>query len=192
MEDALNVLIEFRTLFVALLMWVIIYAILVTRGPFKEADAKLNAGIAALAAIIVSLSGVLAFAVSYMFTFFGILIVAVFVIAMLLNFLEIDIPSLGLNGKVAAGVFIVLFLAILVNAFFALNNEFGEDEFNNGEYQSNVSTNPNIGFGEIDSDEFQDSTNNWFTNLFDRVDSGVWSAFVFLVVIGVFVIFFTR
>ena len=192
MEEALDVLIEFRTLFVALPMWVIIYAVLVTKGPFKEADAKLNAGIAALSAIIVSLSGVLAFAVSYLFTFFGILIVAVFVIAMLLNFLEIDIPSLGLNGKVVAGVFIVLFLGILVNAFFAMNNEFSEDTFNEDKYQGNVSTNPNIGFGEIDGDEFQDNTSNWFTDLFDGVDDGVWSAFIFLVVIGVFVIFFTR
>jgi hypothetical protein len=192
MEEALDVLIEFRTLFIALLMWVIIYAILITKGPFKEADTKLNAGIAALAAIIVSLSGVMAFAVSYMFTFFGILLVAIFVIAMLLNFMDIDIPSLGLNGKIVGGILIVLFLGILINAFFAINNEFSEETFNEGKYQDNVTTNPNIGFGEIDSEEFQEDTGNWFSDIFDDIDQGVWSAFIFLVVIGVFVIFFTR
>lgn len=192
MEDALGVLIEFRTLFVALLMWVLIYALLVTRGPFKDADAKLNAGIAALAAIIVSLSGVLAFAVSYLFTFFGILIVTLFVIAMLLNFLEIDIPSLGLNGKIVMGVFIVLFLGIIINAFFALNNEFSADRFNEGQYQGNVTTTPNIGFGEIDDVNVGQGTGNWIIDTFNSVPAATWSAVFFLVVIGVFVIFFTR
>ncbi|MCH8519455.1 MAG: hypothetical protein LAT82_01740 [Nanoarchaeota archaeon] len=188
MEDALGVLIEFRTLFIALLMWIIIYALLVTRGPFKEADAKLNAGISALAAIIVSLSGVVAFAVSYLFTFFGILIVAIFIIAMLLNFLEIDIPSLGLNGKIVMAVFVVLFLGILVNSFFAMNNEFEKDRFNEMEYQSEINTNPNIGFGEFEPEV----SSNWFTDLINSVPSATWSAFIFLAVIGVFVIIFAR
>ncbi|MFT4244523.1 MAG: hypothetical protein ACMXYB_03665 [Candidatus Woesearchaeota archaeon] len=188
MEDALGVLIEFRTLFIALLMWIIIYALLVTKGPFKEADAKINAGISALAAIIVSLSGVVAFAVSYLFTFFGILIVTIFIIAMLLNFLEIDIPSLGLNGKIVLGVFILLFLGILINAFFAMSNEFSQDTFNEMEYQSQINTNPNVGFGEFEAEV----SGNWFTDLINSIPAATWSAFIFLSVIGIFVILFAR
>mgnify|MGYP006266765817 CR=1 FL=1 len=190
MEEAVGVLIEYRTIFVALLMWIIMYALLVTKGPFKEADARLNAGIAALAAIIVSLSAVVAFAVSYLFSFFGILIVAIFVIAMLLNFLEIDIPSLGLNGKVVMGVFIVLFLGILINAFFAINNEFSNDNFNDNEFNSTIDTTPNIGFGEIDTDTT--SSQNWIVDTYNSIPSATWSAVLFLLIIGVFVIFFAK
>lgn len=190
MEDAFNVLIDYRSVFVALLMWAIIYAILITRGPFKESDAKINAGIAALAAIIVSLSGVVAYAVSYLFSLFGILIVSLFVIAMILNFLDIDMGSLGLNGKIVGAVLIVIFLGILANAFFAVNNEFDSQLYNEDEFQGDVNTNPNIGFGEIDEDDF--SANTWFDDIFGDIDGGTWSAFVFLVIIGVFVIVFAR
>jgi len=192
MEDAFNVLIDYRSVFVALFMWIIIYAILMTRGPFKESDAKLNAGIAALAAIIVSLSGVVAYAVNYMFSLFGILIVAVFVIVMILSFLDIEVGSLGLNGKIVAGVLILIFLGILANAFFGVNNEFDQDLYNEGEYQGDVNTNPNIGFGEIEEGSISNNADNWFTDIFGDIDSATWSAFVFLVIIGIFVIVFAR
>ena len=193
MEDALNVLIDYRSIFVALLLWAIMYGILITRGPFKDSGSPINAGIAALAAVIVSLSGVVAFAISYLFSFFGILIVSVFVIAMILNFLDIDLESLNLNGKVVGGILLVIFLGIIVNAFFGLNNEFEEENYNEFEYQGDVNTNPNIGFGEIEGDDIRyNSDNNFFTDLFDDVDDATWSAFVFLVIIGIFVIVFAR
>lgn len=190
MEEAVGVLIEYRTIFVALLIWIIMYALLITRGPFKDADSRLNAGIAALAAIIVSLSAVVAFAVSYLFSFFGILIVAIFVIAMLLNFLEIDIPSLGMNGKIVSIIFIVLFLGILINSFFAMNNEFSGESFNEEEFNSSVDTTANIGFGEVETDA--SVSDNWLVNAYNEVPASTWSAVLFLVIIGVFVIFFSK
>lgn len=190
MEDAFNVLIDYRSVFVALLMWAIIYAILITRGPFKDTDAKINAGIAALAAIIVSLSGVVAYAVNYMFSLFAVLIVALFVIVMILSFLDIEVGSLGLNGKIVGAVLIIIFLGILANAFFAVNNEFESELYNEGEFQEDVNTNPNIGFGEIDEDNF--SSDTWFDDIFGDIDSGTWSAVVFLVIIGIFVIIFAK
>ena len=190
MEDALNVLIDYRSVFVALLLWAIMYAILITKGPFKK-EGKINAGIAALAAIIVSLSGVVAYAVSYLFSFFGILIVALFVIAMILSFLEIDLGDLNLNGRVIAGVLVVLFLGILVNAFFGVNNEFELETFNEHEYQTDVDTTANIGFGEVEEVDLS-SSGNAISDFFSDIDEGTWSAFVFLIIVGVFVIVFAK
>ena len=193
MEETINVLINFRAIFVMLLMWCIIYAILITTGPFKESKNNINIAIATLAAIIVSLSGVVAYAVSYLFSLFGILIITLFVIALILNFLEIDIASLNLNGKLVGAGLGLVFLVIVVVSFFGLNNEFEDETFNNHTYQKDVNTQSNIGFAQDDETTINlEESSSRISDSLGSINSGVLSAFLLLLIMGVFVIVFVR
>lgn len=172
---------QIKVLLVALLMWAIIFALLKTKSPFE--DDKINATIAFLSAIIVSLSGVVGYVVSYSSSIFGIVLFISFLIIIMMSFLGVKLDELKINPKIIGGVIGAIFLVVLINAFFAVNNEFTVENYNNPEFDnSQINTNPNVGFGEIDT-----SSGFGIIDKIKSMDSDLISAILFLLIIGVFV-----
>lgn len=168
-----------KILLVAILMWVIIFALLKTKSPFE--DDKINASIAFLSAIIVSLSGVVTYVITYSASIFGIVLFISFLIIILMSFLGVNLDDLKINPKIIAGVICVIFLTVLINGFFGVNNEFDPEDYEQNQQNSTeeINTNPNIGFGEIETSEKP--------TIIERIknfDSELTSAIIFLLLIG--------
>lgn len=172
---------QIKVLLVALLMWAIIFALLKTKSPFD--DDKINATIAFLSAIIVSLSGVVGYVITYSSSIFGIILFISFLVIIIMSFLGIKIEDLKINPKIIGGVIGVIFLVVLIKGFFGINNEFMVENYNNPEFDSKqVNTNPNLGYGEIDT-----SSGFGIIDKIKSMDSDLISAIFFLLIIGVFV-----
>jgi hypothetical protein len=181
---AVEFLANIRILFVAILIYALIYAILIKIKVFEET--KINSLIALMTAIIVSLSGVITYVVSYAIDWFIILMFILFLMLTLLLFLGVkgeDIASSASSNKgIIAGVFIALFLIIIVNGFFALNNSYDVNNPENNSYV--VDTNPNFGAGKIDTSNTGSNFTESLSNIFN---SDFFAAFLFLTILGVFV-----
>ncbi len=174
MEAVLGFTDYMKILIVAIFIYVLIYAIL--KKVALISDEKINAVLALLAAVIVSFSGVVTYAVSYAFNLFAIILIIMFVIVFLLMFLGVKLDEIGkmVNMKVVAGVLILIFLVVFAKSFFALNNEF-EDGKTNSTLDVNTSTNYGA---EIDIPEEK----------FLNVSDDTWAMFLFFLVLGIFVI----
>lgn len=180
---SLNFFDQIEVLLVAILMWVIIYALLKTKSPFQ--DEKINASIAFISAIIVSLSGVVTYIVAYSSTIFGILLFISFLIIIMLNFLDVNLSSLKINPKIIAGVIGIIFLFVFIQGFFGVNNEFSVENYNNQNMtnSSQINTNPNIGFGEMEM-----SSGSQILDSIRNIDSDLLSAVIFLLIMGIFIV----
>lgn len=180
---AIGFLENLKVLFVGILMYVIIYALLI-KLEFISKEKNINTLIALIAAIIVSFSGVVTYAVSYAINWFVIIFFIVFLLIMLLMFLGVDTKTVTKtvikNSKPILIAFLILFLIIIVKSFFALNNSFDINNPQNDSYV--IDTSYNTGVDDITNAEIDEG-------VFSNIDSDVVSAVVFLLIIGVFVIF---
>lgn len=177
-----------KVLFVGIMIWAITFSLLVRSEILGgHHNMKINNLVALLAAVIVSFSGVVTYAISYAINWFIIIIFIVFLMLTLLYFLGVkpgDVASQATkNGKTIVIVFGVLFLIILVKGFFALNNTF--DTNNPPSDQYSIDTSFNTGVDDITNSQINPS----FWDRFFNVDSDLVAAALFLLVIGVFVMF---
>ena len=88
------------------------------------------------------------------------------------------------NIKPIMLAFGLLFIIILVKSFFALNNTFDINEPTNDSY--NVDTSFNTGIDDITNKEVDEG---FFSDLFGSIDKGLLSSVLFLIILGVFVMF---
>ena len=171
-----------QILIVALFLYVLIFAMLKKVAVFD--DVKVNSFIALLAAIIVSFSGVVTYVVSYAVHWFAILFIVIFMVILLMLFLGIkfeDITSL-VSPKVAAGVFVGLFLIVLVPGFFAVTNLFDTSSPQDDPYEVNTSSGFSGTVVEREEDE----------SLLDSISSELLGVAFFLLILGVMVILLGR
>lgn len=177
---------NFKVFIVAILIYAIIYSLLKTIKPFGD-NAKVDAVIALVAAIIVSFSGVVTYSVSYAMNWFVILFFILFLLLMLLMFLGIkpsDIASVSKsNAKPIVIAFFIVFSVIILKSFFAVNNAFDTSNPQNNSYA--VNTTMNTGLGDIATD----SQKGFLGGLFSDVDKDLLSAVMFLALLGVFIMF---
>lgn len=89
-----------------------------------------------------------------------------------------------INPKVLAGALIILFIVILGKGFFALNNTFDISNPQDDPYE--VDSSINAGIDDITGSEID---SGFFGGFFDNIDTEVWYAVLFLIIIGGFVIF---
>lgn len=177
---------NFKVFIVAILIYAIIYSVLKTVKPFGD-NKSVDAVIALVSAIIVSFSGVISYSVSYAINWFVILFFILFLLLVLLMFLGIkpeDIASVSTkNAKPIIIAFIIVFSVIILKSFFALNNAFDTSNPQNDSYA--INTTMNTGFGDVASD----SQKGFFGELFANVDRDLLSAVLFLVILGIFIMF---
>jgi len=173
---------NFKIFIVAILMYVIIYALLKKVKIFGDDD-KISSLIALISVIIVSFSGVLTYTVIYAINWFTIIMFILFLVFILMSFVGIKIDTIGSifskNTKTLLIVFILVFSIILIKGFFAMNNTFDTSNPTNDSYKINTSY--NTGVNDIVGE------NNFFERL--NIDPDILASVLFLFVIGVFVIF---
>lgn len=178
-----------KVLFVGLLIYVVIYALLIKSEILGGGGHhnRINSVVALLAAVIVSFSGVVTYAISYAINWFVIIFFILFLMLTLLYFLGVkpgDVAAQATkNGKTIVIVFGILFIIILAKGFFALNNTFDTNEPQTDPYAINPSF--NTGVDDITNSEINPS----FWNRFFNIDSDLVAAALFLLVIGLFVMF---
>lgn len=185
---AIGFLENMKVFFVAILMYVLIFALLKTVKPLGD-DPKINSLIALLAAIIVSFSGVVTYAVAYAVNWFFIIFFVIFLFLMIIMFLGVKPDQIASgaskNAKIILGIFVVLFLVIIMKSFFALNNTFDNNEPINDSYA--IDTSYNTGVDDITNKEIDSS----FWDRFN-VDPDLLSAALFLMAMGIFVFIIGR
>ena len=184
---ALGFLENIKVLFVGILVWALIFAVLKKIDIFGGND-KVNSLLALLSAIIVSFSGVVTYAISYAINWFFIILFIVFLIMVFLMFLGVsggEIAGLAKdNIKPLMVAMVLVFLVILTKGFFAVNNAHDLNDPIEDQYEIDASFNTGIDDitnQEIDGGSFFDSVGG--------IDSDLLSASLFLLVIGVFVMF---
>lgn len=184
---AIGFLENLKVLFVGILMYVIIYALLTKLKILGDKQPTINALVALLTAVIVSFSGVVTYAVSYAINWFVIIFFIVFLLIVLLLFLGVDMGAVTKtatgNAKPIMIAFGILFLVIIFKSFFALNNSFDTNNPQNDSYIIDASY--NTGVDDITNAQIDKS-------IFSNLDSDIVSAAMFLLVIGIFVIFMGR
>ncbi len=184
---AIGFLENLKVLFVGILIYAIIFAMLKNINIFGD-DNKINSLIALLAAVIVSFSGVVTYAVSYAINWFVIIFFILFLLIVILLFLGVKMSDITdqatKNGKTIVIVFGVLFFIILIKGFFALNNTFDLNEPPVDQYDVDASF--NTGVDDITNTEIN---NDGFWDRFFNVDSDLVAAVLFLIVIGLVVMF---
>lgn len=165
-----------KHLIVGIFLYVIIFALLKKFAFFE--DTNINALIALLSALIVSFTGVLTFIISYAATWFAVLLILVFMIFFLLLFFGYSTDDLKnlVSPKVLAVVFGVLFLLILVQSFFAVYNTFSDPQNISEEVDT---SNP------FETNKIVEFFKGWFSNINSELLYGV----LFLVIVGMLVIF---
>ena len=167
------------------LIYAIIFVLLKKIKVFGENE-KMSSLIALLTAIIVSFSGVVTYAVSYMINWFTIILFVVFLLMVLLLFLGVkatDISKLmGDNKKIIITVFFILFAVILGKSFFAVNNSFDNNDPMNNSYT--IDTSFNTGINDITN---KDINEGWFQKLWNNIDPELLGVVGFFIIIGIFV-----
>ncbi len=175
-----------KFLFAAILIYAIVFAILKKIQIFGESN-SVNSLIALMSALIVSLSGVVTYAISYAINWFVILIFVIFLLLILLMFLGVDFKNISdaatNNSKTIFFVFIGLFAIILLKSFFAVNNTF--DINNPPEDNYAIDTNFNTGVDDITNEDAE----SFWNRMFGDLDEDMVSAALFLAVLGIFVYF---
>ncbi len=175
-----------KVLFVGILIYAIIFAMLKQIKILGE-DPKVNSLVALIAAIIVSFSGVVTYAVSYAINWFIIILFLVFLLMVLLLFLGVDMKAITgqvtKNSKPILIAFVILFSIIFFKSFFAVNNSFDLNDPQNDSYDVDASF--NTGVDDITNKEINEG---FFDKLFSIIDKELFSAVLFLVAIGIFII----
>ena len=173
---------NFKIFIVAILMYVIIYALL-KKTKILGDDEKISSLIALITVIIVSFSGVLTYTVIYAINWFTIILFIFLVIFILMSFVGIKIDAIGSifskNSKIILIAFLLVFSVIFLKGFFAMNNTFDISNPNNDSY--NINTTYNTGVDDIVEN------NNFFERL--NIDPDMLASVLFLLVIGIFIIF---
>ena len=176
-------------LLTAILIFAIVYALLNGIKVFGESKG-INLTVAIVAALIVSLSGVVTYVVSYAVNWFIIIFFIVFLLIVILLFLGVkmsDITSAtASNSKVIVGVFIILFLIIIVKGFFALNNAYDINNPSQSDYD--VDTSFNTGVDDVILEEDEEINEDYEFNF----NSGLISSALFLLIIGAFALMINR
>jgi hypothetical protein len=180
----------FKIVVVAILIYVIIYALLKKIKIFGESDA-VNGLIGLTTAVIVTFSGVVTYAVIYAVNWFLIIFFIIFLIIALLLFLGVkfeDIAALVSDYKKAVfAIFFILFIVIFFKSFFALNNTFDTSEPPESEYD--IDTSANIGYDDvIEGEDFQPEK----TLLKSILTSDLFASFMFLLILGILVMIVAR
>jgi len=177
---------NFKVFIVAILIYAVVYSLLKTVKPFGD-NKSVDAVIALVSAVIVSFTGVVTYSVSYAINWFVILFFMIFLMLVLLMFLGIkpaDIASSTKhNAKPIVIAFFIVFSIILLKSFFALNNTFDTSNPQNNSYD--INTKMNTGLGDVASD----NQRGVLSELFGNVDKDLLSAVLFLVILGVFIMF---
>lgn len=174
-----------RVVFVGILIYAVIYALLKKIKVFGDGD-KVSALIALMAAIIVSFSGVVTYAISYAINWFIIIFFIVFLLVVLLLFLGVDFSNISgvvKNPSTARAIVIafgILFAIVLIKSFFALNNSVDTSNPQNNSYV--IDTSFNTGIDDITGVEVKSDQ-----NYLDKLDNDLLAAVLFLVAIGIFV-----
>ncbi len=185
---AIGFLENIKVLFVGILIYALIFALLKKVGVFE--DAKINSVIALIAAIIVSFSGVVTYAVSYAINWFVIILFVVFLIMVLMMFFGISAKDItGGVTKFSKPIFFILiflFLIVFVKSFFALNNAYDINDPQNNSYA--VDTSYNTGVDDITNSEIDGD--GFFSSL--HISNEILSAALFLLVLGAFVFLLGR
>ncbi|MFW5705098.1 MAG: hypothetical protein ACOCXG_04630 [Nanoarchaeota archaeon] len=175
-----------KVIFVALLMYVIIYAILTKFKFFGDDSPGVNTLVALLTAVIVSFSGVVTYAVTYATNWFLIIFFIVFLMLLVMLFMGVkldDVAKFATDKKVMIMVvFLVLFAVIIIKSFFAVNNAFDLSDPPNSSYEVDASFNTGT------DDVIDEETQKGILALFN-IDSDLFAAFLFLLVIGGFAFF---
>ena len=180
----LSYLMNFKIFLVAILLYVIIYTLLKKMEIFGD-DKNVTALISFISVIIVSLTGVLTYAVAYALNLFILIIFILFLIFLLANFTGVklsDIYSISKsNSKAILIAFLVIFSIIFLKSFFAVNNTYDISNPQNDSYAINTSLNTGV-------DDMVDTkkVESFFGRL--NIDSDILSSVLFLITIGVFVI----
>ncbi len=180
-----------KVLIAGLLIYVIIFALMKKTQVLGD-DNKVNSIVALLAAIIVSFSGVVTYAISYAINWFVILIFMLFLGLLAMMFLEIKISDLitnkSLAGKIFLGIFFLLFAVIILKGLFALNNYF--DTENPPEDPYEVDPSFNLGVDDMQNDK-SDSFIDWLFGGIE-IEQDLIYAVIFLLVLGLFVFILGR
>jgi len=176
-----------KIIFVGLMLYAIIYAMLKKINIFPSE--KIGSLVALLAAIIVSLTGIVSYIISYTLNWFIILFFIIFLLIVLLLFLGVNMADITTtvtkNAKFIVIIFFILFSIIFIKGFFGVNNQFDLENMNDPNYDPyavDTSPNPNIET----------------TGFFDRFDinfnfdSEMAQVSIFLLVIGMFVMFINK
>lgn len=175
---------NFKILFVAILMYVLIYALLKHIQIFGD-DKKISSLIALISAIIVSFTGILTYIVSYAINLFAIIMFITFLIILLLRFVGVKFDDIAKqasdNKKVILIVLLVIFSIIFFKGFFGINNAFDISNPQNDTY--NINTQANIGYNDVVPEENQYFWEDW------KFDDDLVSAAIFLSIIGILVMF---
>lgn len=177
---ALGMMENLKILFVGIMLYAIIYAMLSKIGLFPSE--KISALVALVAAIIVSFTGIVTYIVSYALNWFIIIFFITFLLLVLLLFLGVnftDITSAATsNVKLIIIIFILLFGIIFIKGFFGVNNQF-DNQLNNENYDPySVDVSP--------SEETKQAV-GFFERINLNFDSDLVQSAIFLLIVGVFV-----
>lgn len=162
-----------KVLLVALLMYVIIFAIL-EKIQVLGTDKKINSLVALLSAIIVSFSGLVTYAITYAINWFVIVLFVIFLMMFLMMFLGVNSSNIAEQASkkpVIIGIGVVFFLLLLF-------------VFAQGYLSSQADS------SESEETNIIDSIIDFFS--FASIDNDLFAAFLFLLVIGIVVIFIGR
>jgi len=175
---------NFKILFVAILMYVLIYALLKHIQIFGD-DKKVSSLIALISAIIVSFTGILTYLVSYAINLFAIIMFITFLIILLLRFVGVKFDDIAKqasdNKKVILIGLLIIFSIVFLKGFFGVNNAF--DTSNPQEDAYDVNTELNVGYDDVMPEESQYFWEDW------NFDEDMVSAAIFLSIIGILVMF---
>ncbi len=174
-------------LFVAILIYALIYAILKKIALFE--DTKVNSVIAIVSAIVVSFSGVITYTISYAINWFVIIIFMIFLLLLILMFLGVKAEDIA-GGVKNKGVFImviffIIFGVIILKGFFAINNLY--DVNNPQEDPYLINTSYNTGVDDITNGQLEINGEDIWSAILDFLSSELFAAFLFLLVLGIFV-----
>ncbi|MCA9486785.1 hypothetical protein H6501_00565 [Candidatus Woesearchaeota archaeon] len=178
-----------KILVAALFIYAITFGLLKKVQVFGD-DNRLNSLIALLAAIIVSLSGVVSYTVSYAINWFTIIFVFLFLGMLIFLFLGVEMKTISSTmtskAKWILAIVVLLFLVIFLKSFFALNNTFDSSNPSDDPYQIDPSF--NTGVDDITGADSGDGFLSWLSNLFGGISTDFLAAMFFLLVLGGFVL----
>ncbi len=182
-----NLIEPLKVFLAGILIYVIIFSILQKFKPISESK-HINSLISIIAAIFVSLTGIISYTISYGMNIFSVIILTIFFIITILAFLGVDGTSYlkgqnNSNVKIFVICLLVLFSVIMLKAFFSINNVFDTSNPQDDPYAINPEF--NIGYDDIVTEENSKA-------FFDRMDNDTVSAFLFLTVIVIFALILAK
>lgn len=175
-----------QILFVAIIIFAIIFAILKKIQLFGDND-RVNGVIALVSAIIVSLTGVITYTITYAINYAVVVLFFVFLVLLMLMFMGVKMSDLegvmtGKFGKWFAVLFVLIFGIILLKGLSAVNNLFDTNNPQDDPYL--VNTEFNTGTDDVFGEQAGDGFFDWISQF---VDPDMFWALAFLGVLLIFV-----